>query len=139
MNVAERPARALAASRLANPDLIPMLQQLVAGESSGTMVKAYLQTNAPNWATRGISIDEMFNMEAERRYLNPQWYLTMATKPPETHVREQTDMMALQTLLLVRMLEKLDTLAVVNGQVAASNVRAEMLPQLISLHKAVAK
>jgi hypothetical protein len=40
---------------------------------------------------------------------------------------------------MVRMLEKLDSIAVVNGQVAASQVRQEMLPQLINFHAAVAK
>lgn len=139
MALAERPSRALVANRMASRDLIPMLHQLSAGEVFGAHVKNYLTQNAPNWQTRGISVDEMFNMEAERRYLNPKWHLEMAKMPPETHQREQTQMMALQNVLLVRMLEKLDTLGVVNGQVAASQVRQEMLPQLINFHAAVAK
>lgn len=139
MALSERPSRALVSNRMATRDLIPMLQQLSAGEVFGGHVKDYLAKNAPNWQSRGISVDEMFNMEAERRYLNPKWHLEMAKMPPETHQREQSQMMALQTLLMVRMLEKLDAMAVVNGQVAASQVRQEMLPQLMSLHKAVAK
>ncbi|MEJ8837567.1 hypothetical protein [Ramlibacter sp. AN1133] len=134
MSLAEKPSRILAQNRTANPALLPVLKQLLASDVTGAFAKDYLDKAYPRWSTRGVSVDEMMNLEAERRYLNKNWHVQMASLPPEAHVKEQTTMMAFQVLLLQRISERLDTLAVVSGQGVATQVRQEMVPQLITLH-----
>lgn len=134
MAIAEKPAKILAQNRTANPALLPVVKQLLVSEVTGAFAKDYLDKAYPRWATRGVSIDEVINLEAERRYLNKDWHLKMASLPPEAHVKEQTTMMALQVLLTARLYEKLDTLNVLTGQAAATQIRQEMVPQLITLH-----
>ena len=48
-------------------------------------------------------------------------------------------MMAYQVFLLSRIYERLGVQAVLQGQVVATAVRSEMLPQLMSLHSAASK
>jgi hypothetical protein len=134
MALAEKPAKIMAMNRTANPGLLPVVRQLLTSDVSGAFAKDYLDKNYPRWNTRGVSVDEMMNLEAERRYLNKDWHIKMAGLPPEAHTKEQTTMMAYQVLLLQRMYEKLDNIAVVSGQGVATQVRQEMVPQLISLH-----
>lgn len=139
MSLAEKPARQMVANRIANRALIPYLQQLVESELTGPFVRTYLNAAYPQWSSRGISNDEMANLEAERRHQNREWQLLMASMPPETHVKEQTQMMAYQTVLLTRILSRLDEQSVFQGQNASSTVRQEMMPQLVQLHSAATK
>lgn len=134
MALAEKPAKQLAQNRTADAALLPVLKQLLVDPVSGPYAKAYLDKNYPSWSSRGVSVDEMMNLEAERRYLNKDWHVQMASLPPEAHVKEQTTMMAYQVLLLQRIAEKLDMLNAVQGQGIATQVRQEMVPQLITLH-----
>lgn len=134
MALAEKPAKVLAQNRTASATLLPVVKQLLASEVTGQFAKEYLDRAYPSWPTRGVSVDEMINLEAERRYLNKDWHAKMASLPPEAHVKEQTTMLALQVLLTARLYEKLDTLGVVTGQGVATQVRQEMVPQLITLH-----
>jgi hypothetical protein len=122
MSLAEKPARSMAANHTANRDLLPVIQQLLSSDVTGQFVKNYLDKNYPRWSTNGISNDELNNLEAERRYLNRDWHLKMASLPPEAHTKEQTTIMAFQAVLMTRILERL-----------------EMMPQLIQLHGAASK
>jgi hypothetical protein len=135
MSAAEYPTRALAANKIANPGLRTVIEQLVQSDVSGAYVKNYLTENAPAWQSRGISMAEMINLEGERRYLNRDWHLKMASLPPEAHVKEQTSMLAYQVFLMSRVDEKLDKLASVMGNLAGAQVRTEMTPQLNELHR----
>lgn len=137
--LAEKPAKQLAQNRIANAALLPVLKQLLASEVTGPWVKDYLDKAYPNWASRGVSVDEMMNLESERRYLNKDWHTKMASLPPEAHTKEQTTMMAFQVLQMQRISEKLDTIAVVLGQGAATQVRQEMVPQLVQLHSTASR
>lgn len=139
MSLSEKPARSMAGNRLANSIFLPVLQQLLTSEVTGPFAKAYLDANYPKWSSKGISLDEMTNLEVERRYMNRDWHIKMANLPPEAHVKEQTTIMAHQSVLLARILERLDQSSVVSGQVAATQIRQEMMPQLIQLHAAAAK
>lgn len=139
MSAAEYPSRALAASKIANPGLKTVVEQLTQSDVSGAYVRNYLAANAPSWQSRGISMAEMINLEGERRHLNRDWHLKMASLPPEAHVKEQTSMMAYQVFLLSRFDEKLDKMASVMGNVASAQIRAEMTPQLNQLHSQAAR
>lgn len=139
MSLAEKPARSMVADRFANRALLPVVEQLLASNVTGPFVRTYLNRNYPNWASRGISLDELTNLEAERRYMNREWHLLMASAPPEVHQKEQTAMLAFQTVLMTRILNKLSEQTVLTGQTSATQVRQEMMPQLIQLHSAASK
>lgn len=139
MALALKPAKIVAADMIASADLKPVVDQLLQSDVTGPFVKAYLDKAYPAWSTNGISVDELLNLEAERRYLNKDWHVKMASLPPEALVREQTTMMAAQNLLLTRIYDRLGLLSVTSGQTMATGVRQEMLPQLIALHDQAAK
>ncbi len=139
MSMAEKPARMLVGDRLATVNLKPTVDQLLASPISRPFVQSYLSRNAPDWNTKGISVDELIALEAERRHNNREWHLNMASQPPESHVKEQTQMMAYQVYLLSRIYERLGVQAVLQGQATAIATRSEMLPQLMSLHAAATK
>jgi len=139
MSLAEKPARSMVADRYANKALLPVVEQLLASSITGPFVRSYLDQHYPKWAANGISLDELTNLEGERRYMNRNWHLLMASAPPEAHVKEQTAILAFQTVLMTRMLNKLNEQAVLTGQTSATQVRQEMMPQLIQLHSEASK
>lgn len=139
MSAAEYPSRALAAKKIATPGLARVVEQLLESDVTGAYVNRYLAENAPSWKARGISMAEMINLEGERRYLNRDWHLKMASLPPEAHIKEQTSMLAYQIFLMSRMDDKFDTLTAVLGNVASTQVRMEMTPQLNQLHAGAAR
>lgn len=139
MSMAEKPARMLVADRIATTALKPTVEQLLASSVAGPFVQGYLSKNAPEWSSKGISVDELIALEAERRHNNAAWHLNMASMPPEAHVKEQTQMMAYQVYLLSRIYERLGVQTVLQGQSTAIATRSEMLPQLMSLHAAATK
>ena len=139
MAVAQKPAQALIANRVEDRSLIDYVKQIATSPVHGAWVHERLAKSAPNWQSRGISFDEMIDMEASRRHLNKQWQLRMAEISVEGHVREQTSMLAFQLYLLQQMNQKLDYIAVATGQTMGTAVRAEMLPQLANAHQAATK
>lgn len=139
MSLAEKPARSMVADRYANRALLPVVEQLLASPVTGPFVRSYLDKNYSKWSTGGISLDELTNLESERRYMNRNWHLLMAQAPPEVHVKEQTEMLAFQTVLMTRILNRLGEQTVLTGQTSATQVRQEMMPQLIQLHSQASK
>lgn len=139
MAVAQKPAQALIANRLEDRSLIDYVRQIISSSIHGTWVQQRLAKNAPNWQSRGISFDEMMDIEASRRHLNKEWQVRMAEVSAEAHVREQTSMLAFQLYLMQQMNQKLDYIAVASGQAMAASVRSEMLPQLSAVHQAATK
>lgn len=139
MSLAEKPARMMVADRLASMSLKPTVDQMLASPVTGPFVQSYLARNAPEWSSKGISVDELINLEAQRRHSNDAWHLNMVAVPPEAHVKEQTAMMAYQIYLLSRIYERLGVQSVLQGQAVATSIRSEMLPQLMTLHSAASK
>jgi len=139
MAVAQKPAQALLANRLEDRSLIDYVKQLVTSPIHGNWVAQRLSRSAPQWQARGISFDEMIDIESSRRHLNKEWQVRMAELSAEGHVREQTSMQAFQLYLMSQINTKLDYIAVTSGQQFGTAVRAEMLPQLASAHQAATK
>lgn len=139
MAVAQKPTQALFANRQEDRTLIEYVKQLSTSPIHGTWLQQRLAKSAPQWQSRGISFDEMIDIEASRRHLNRDWQVRMAELPMEGHVREQTSMQAFQLYLLAQINTKLDYIAVTSGQTMAAGVRTEMLPQLAAAHAAATK
>lgn len=139
LSMAMKPAKALFANRTEDRTLIPVMDQLLAGPVTKPYVTNYLARNVPQWKSKGISFDEMVNIEVSRRHLNNTWHIAMAAASPESHTREQTSMMALELYLLQQMNTKLDYIATAAGQTMATGVRAEMLAEMKALHSTASK
>lgn len=134
MAVADKAVRVMSDNRMADPRYLPVVNQLLSSEVTGAYAQKYLDDNYKKWKTRGISTDEFYNLEASRRYLNKDWHVKMAGLSPDAHTKEQTNLMALQIVMLNRITEKLDLIAVTSGQTMGTQVRQEMMPQLVALH-----
>ena len=138
MSMASSPVNTLVANRAANPVLIPVVEQLAKADSSKAYVDNYLKVNFPDWKRKGVSIDELMNLEVERRYMNKDWHMQIASTAGEPIAKEQLIQTAFQNVLLWRMVQTLDKMNLVNGQIAASTVRQEMNPALNQLHSVAA-
>lgn len=134
ISLAERPMRRHIGMITANAKTIPVINQLLES-GQGNFVAKYLSTAAPNWQTKGISSDEMMNLEVERRYMNLDWQARMAAASPEEVVREQLQLTALQNVLLWRLHQEQRETGVAIANLAAAQVRAEMIPQMRAQHQ----
>lgn len=139
MSMSVAPLNAMAAAREQRPQTKPIIEQLLRADSSKNYVRTYLDVNVPQWDTKGISQDELLNLEVERRYMNKDWHVNMAGLPGEPLAKEQAVLTAFQNVLLWRMIQAQDLSNAVLGNISATLVRQEMSPQLNVLAKAVAR
>ncbi len=134
ISMASSPVDSFKSNRMASKLLIPVVEQLLKADASKAYVTKYLSANVPDWKKDGISVDEFMNLEVERSYMNEDWHKTIAGYPGEPVAKEQLLQTALQNVLLWRMTQSVERLALVSGQTAASLVRQEMTPTLNYLH-----
>jgi len=135
MSLAMKPVRDQAMLMRANTSTKDIVNQLLQSDDA-PFVKSYLQKAYPNYANDGISINELVNLEAERRYRNPQWLVRMSSAPDRQLLQEQVQLQAVQLWMMSMALERLQQIAVLQGNVAAAMVRQEKLPTLVAAHKA---
>jgi len=135
MSLAMKPARDQALLMRANPTTKDIINQLLKSDDA-PFVQNYLAKAYPNYASDGISINELVNLEAERRYRNPQWLVRMSSAPERQLLQEQVQLQAVQLWMTSMALERLQQIAVLQGNVAAAMLRQEKLPTLIAAHKA---
>jgi hypothetical protein len=100
MSMATHPMRRNIGMMTASTASIPMLNQLVQSQQ-GNFVKTYLNREAPGWSSKGISEDELMNLEVTRRYMNMDWQTRMAAASPEEVAREQLQLTAVQKVLVL--------------------------------------
>lgn len=139
MSFAERPMRRQIGMMAPSADTRPVLERLLTGLDS-QWVTEYLNRASPNWRTRGISSDDLMNLEVERRYMNRGWMTRVgATMPPEELAREQLMTTALQNVLLWKLNLEVRETGILLGGLNATAVRSESLPELKSAHAAAAR
>lgn len=134
ISLAERPMRRHIGMITANASTIPILNELMQS-GQAAFVDKYLSTAAPNWKSKGISSDELMNLEVTRRYMNLDWQARMAAASPEEVAREQLQLTALQNVLLWNLQQEQREAGVATANLAAAQVRAEMIPQLRAQHQ----
>jgi len=139
MSMANAPAQRQAYQIGAKTDTIPMVKDLMSSGGDPAFVSRYLSRNAPNWAAKGISADELMNLEVERRYMNLEWMKRTVDMTPEYIQREQLRVAALQNVLLWRSLQEARQSGVLLGTLVASQVRQELLPELKAAHSAATR
>jgi hypothetical protein len=134
MSLAEKPIRAMNSRRLNDRNSIAQLNILQQSPTAGAYVAQYLRENAPNWATDGVSTDELVNIEVMRKYMNANWQTQVAAMSPEARQTELLLNSAFQNYLMWRLIQATELNGVVQSQAVSAGVRTEMTPQLNSLH-----
>ncbi|TAL65777.1 MAG: hypothetical protein EPN79_11395 [Burkholderiaceae bacterium] len=133
MSVAQYPQEEQANLLAAKPELIPLVQQMLKSDDA-QFVQTYLSSNVPNWATQGISMADLIELEVQRRYMNPQWHLRLLTMSDTDLARENVSMLALNAWLKSLGLERQIVQSVIASSTAQSTIRSELMPQLIAAH-----
>lgn len=135
MSLATKPARDQALMMRASPATKDILKTILQSDDAD-FVRQYLNNAYPNHANDGISFAELINLEAERRYRNPKWHIRMTSADERQLLQEMVSMQAAHLWMTAMALERLQQIAILQGNVAASSIRAEKLPQLAAAHKA---
>lgn len=136
MSLAAWPVRSINARHLADKANNKMLYTLLQSPITSAFVVDYLNQNVPNWQSTGVSLDELMDLEATRRYTNEKWQEAVATMEPLALQREQLINSAYQNTLLWRLVQATEMNGVVASQGTHSALRTEMNPQLNALHAA---
>lgn len=134
MSVAKYPQEAQANLMAAKTELIPMLQQMLKSEDA-PFVQSYLQTNAPDWSSKGISMAELIALETQRRYMNPDWQLRVLTMSDTDLARENVRLLAMNGWLQSISLDRQIVASVIDSNTAQAAIRSEMMPQLVAANK----
>ena len=135
MSLATKPMRDQESFITANKDYLPILNQLLRGGDAG-FINKHLTEAFPSWRTNGISLAEMINLEAVRRFMNPDWQLRIATSNPQQLQIEQVQMQAAQLWMTSMLLERIQHMSIINGATAGAALRQEKLPGLVKAHQA---
>jgi len=135
ISLAMKPAEDQVMMMRANPNTRPIIEQLLQSQD-GPFVRQYLASAFPQFEREGISLMELINLEAERRYRNPDWLPRIQEATGDQLLREQVQMQALQIWLTAQTLERLQQIAVIQGVGTGVMVRMEKTPQLVAAHSA---
>ncbi len=139
MALGEYPTEMQAASLKSRTDFIPYLRELLKADADPEFVQNYLSTRKPNWASKGISANEFFNLENERRYMNINWLSKTLSWGDRERSAEQLRVSALTNVLLLKVQEESRVTNLLLGAMLMSRVRQESLPEMKAVHAAAQK
>jgi hypothetical protein len=123
--------------RIENKATAGAVDQMLNSQVDAGYVQNYLQANGlTEWKTRGISQDELENLEVERRYMNLEWHKNLASQPGDPVLKEMAVIKAHDQVMMLRLLDSVSRANVAAGQIASTLNRMEMTPQLNALHGA---
>ena len=146
--VASQGLRDQAADLAADKATIPFLTNLM---ENGNRFRLYTRDflgkiknpSAPtaeySWKTLGIGPSEYRALEANRRYRNPDWYAFLGMASEREQFVEMATMAATQIALQTEMIDELKLTRVALSTLAATQVRAEMIPALARQHAAATR
>jgi hypothetical protein len=136
-SMASHPFDSFVQRRMENKATIGAIDQMLNSPVDATFVQNYLQANGlTEWRSRGISPDELENLEVERRYMNLEWHKNLASQPGDPVQKEMAVMKAYDQVMMLRLLDSVSRANVAAGQIASTLNRMEMTPQLNALHGA---
>lgn len=133
MSMATRPLRDLAGNKTENVATIPALQAMLKSDNTKDYVTGRLAA-IPNWSSKGVSLEELRALEAERRHMNPKWREFLAKASEQELQAESLQIAAYQVVLQTQQLEETGKLRAEIANLTATAVRNEMLPQLLRQH-----
>lgn len=138
MSFAERPSARHIASMTQTKATIDSLKDMTA--EGDQYVINYLNKNVPNWQTKGVSADELMNIDVERRYLNIKWQAELEKMASVEQIgREQLRISAQHSLLLWKSIQEQRETNLLLGALLGSNVRNELMPTLRAAHQAATR
>jgi hypothetical protein len=138
-SMAQHPFDSFVQRRIENKATIGAVDQMLNSPVDAAYVQNYLQLNGlTEWRNRGISPDELENLEVERRYMNIDWHKNLAQQPGDPVMKEMAVMKAYDQVMMLRLLDSVSRANVAAGQIASTLNRMEMTPQLNALHGAAA-
>ena len=135
LSLASKPMRDQEALITANKATLPILKQLMKSQDAG-YVGTELDRVFPSWKQDGISVAQLMNLEATRRYMNEDWHVRMAGANEKQLLAEQVQMQAFNGYIQVALLERLQQLSIIQGGVAGATLRTEKMPLLVAAYKA---
>ncbi len=115
---------------------IQALKDMLNSSTDTSYLQSYLAQYKPNWQTKGVSPDELVNIDVNRHYFNVDYVASVASMEPQEVAREQLHQQALTNVLLQRAIQEQRISGLVMGNLLASATRAEMTPDLKSAHNA---
>lgn len=136
ISFAQRPSARHIAMMTPSTSTIQALKEMVVGNSA---VSTYLGKYVPDWQTKGVSADELINIDIERRYGNLEWLAKTASQDPRWVQGEQLRVSAQQNVLLWRLNQEIRENSILVGGLAASQFRTELLPELKAAHAAATR
>jgi hypothetical protein len=119
------------------PATIPIIQAMLdGGGASAQYLQRQLPLMAPDWATNGVSLDQLMFIESQRRYENPDWLNEIATSNDQlTMEREQLQISAqIADLLTKNNLETRKT-NVLLGAIYQASLNKDFMPELVAQFK----
>lgn len=136
LSLGEYPTEMQAASMKSRTEFVPYLRELLKPEGDPEFVQGYLNSRKPNWASKGISANEFFNLENERRYMNLNWLSKTLSWSDRERAAEHLRVSALTNVLLVKMQEEARVTNLLLGAMLMSRIRQESLPEMKAAHSA---
>jgi hypothetical protein len=117
-------------------DSIPILQDMTKSPIDSKYVQDYLAKFKPNWQSKGVSADELVNIDVNRHYFNVNYIAAVATMDPTEVQREQLRQTALTNVLLQRVAQEQRVNSLMLGGLLAAATRQEVGPSLQAAHAA---
>jgi hypothetical protein len=115
---------------------IQAIQDMMKSATDTAYLQSYLAQFKPNWQTKGVSPDELLNIDVNRHYFNLDYVASVAQMEPAEVAREQLRQQALTNVLLQRLGQEQRIAGLVAGGQLAAATRAEMIPDLKAAHNA---
>ena len=135
MSLATKPVRDQQSLITASKKTLPVLNQLAKSEDAAYVTKR-LNIAFPSWKTDGISVAELMQLEADKRYLNEDWHVRMAGANEKQLLAESIQLQAFQGWTSANLLERLQQQAILQGTTAGAAIRSEKMPQLVAAYRA---
>lgn len=130
MSMAEYATNRHVAHIRADRATIPVLRELVKPDGDPAFTAAYLGRVKPDWQSRGVSTDELINLEVQRRYMNADWLNRTVSMAAEPRAAEQLRVSALTNVLLFQLYQETRLNNIMLGAQMGKDVRQEAMPEM---------
>lgn len=134
LSMSNWPRRRHLSSIAATTATIEPVKQMLESSWSRDHVQERLNLVMPQWSTKGISQDELMELEVSRRYRNLEWAKYLVANREEVPL-EQAQLQAVVANQNQMILRELREMNILMGAMLNQQVRAEFIPQLSALHR----
>ena len=137
MSLAESPIRHHIGNHAPSKALIGIVDTV---SKSDPFVLDYMRKSIADWRNKGLSVNELMNLEVQRRYYNRDWHERIDTFQEDREILlEQTRLMAFNSVLMWRLIQDVNRMNVAQSAQIASAVRQELVPIMSAQHALAAK